>query len=213
MKSAHRMDVSPNVHEIFTVLNGGDFGVIVDASCGVVRVTDDFMYRIRPVIHDHRAFLVLSVDMLARKVAVLLRSASDFVQPDAFNAFSVAASRIATNYDPMRVLPVVVSCVRPNGEAVEGAEVVGLADVDPPFRVPRFEHGTRSVDAVADREPGVVGAGAVARGVVNYGDQLEGDGEVESAVWRGEGEGARVGYRRGDGIVCSSEPEAHNVAA
>ena len=87
--------------------------MIVDASCGTVRVTDDFMYRIRPVLHDHRAFLVLSVDMLARKVAVLLRSASDFVQPGAFNAFSVAASRIATHYDPMRVLPVVVSCVRP----------------------------------------------------------------------------------------------------
>ena len=103
--------VSPNVHEIFTVLNGGDFGVIVDASCGVVRVTDDFMYRIRPVIHDHRDFLVLSVDVLARKVAVLLRSASDFVQPDAFNAFSVAASRIATHYDPSRVLPVAPLCL------------------------------------------------------------------------------------------------------
>ena len=100
-----------------------------------------------------------------------------------------------------------------NGEAVEGAEVVESADVDPSFREPVHEHGTRGVDAVADRESGVVKASAPACGVVIYGDQLEGDGDVESAVWRGEGEGARVGYSRGKDVVCSGEPEAHNVAA
>ena len=63
----------------------------------------------------------------------------------------------------------------------------GAFDVDPSLYVSGVggDLGLRSVGAITDCESGVVSARAVAQGVVVNGDQLEGDGEVESAVWRG----------------------------
>ena len=97
---ARGVDVPPNVCEIFATINTGDFGAIVDSSSSPRRRL--------PVQHPSCRSSASRVSRSQRRLGhsengpVLLRNASDFVQDAASDAFSVAASRIATHYDPSR---------------------------------------------------------------------------------------------------------------
>lgn len=104
-------EVPAVLRHVSSVANAGSFGVMLRTT-NRVRLTDQFLNAVRPILRGKRVFIVVSIG-LERNMAVVLRDARDFLLHDTQGEFGMSLRRIAECFDATRVLPILISCARP----------------------------------------------------------------------------------------------------